>query len=235
VARLILALILLGATMWFLSRLGRLEPEARGRFIRRGALWGGVGLILLMVVSGRAPWFFAIIAGALPWLQRLSMLKSIYDRVRSMMGVETSGPSTIETRYLRVQLNPSSGKLSGTVMDGPQIGRSLDDMQRHELIALLREIEINDEDSKRLLESYIESRFSDWASSEWDADHALSSSQLSVEEAQAILGLEAGASQKQIVDAHRRLMLKLHPDRGGVDWLATKINQAKDRLTEDQV
>ena len=53
---------------------------------------------------------------------------------------------------------------------------------------------------------------------------------MSVEEAYAILGLSAGADAEAIKEAHRRLMVKLHPDHGGSDYLATKINRARDVL-----
>jgi len=62
-----------------------------------------------------------------------------------------------------------------------------------------------------------------------ESAHA-SSGQLSREQACAILGLSANPSAAEVTDAHRKLMQKLHPDRGGSDYLAAQINQAKDTL-----
>jgi hypothetical protein len=53
---------------------------------------------------------------------------------------------------------------------------------------------------------------------------------MSRSEALKVLGLEEGASEEQIRAAHRRLIIQTHPDKGGTNYLAAKINEAKDVL-----
>ena len=57
---------------------------------------------------------------------------------------------------------------------------------------------------------------------------------LSQKEALQILGLHDNPSQAEIQTAYKRLMSKIHPDKGGSDYLAKQINQAFSRLTDDK-
>ena len=50
------------------------------------------------------------------------------------------------------------------------------------------------------------------------------------DEALRVLGLSRGASPEDIKAAHRRLMAQFHPDHGGSNYLAEKINAARDVL-----
>jgi hypothetical protein len=111
---------------------------------------------------------------------------------------------------------------------------ALAELDLPDLLDLSREL-ASDEESLRLLETYLDSRFPIWR------DHmeaepgdrqggAPRSGGMTKEEAYEILGLEAGASPADIRKAHRRLMQRLHPDVGGSSFLAARINEAKDVL-----
>jgi hypothetical protein len=49
-------------------------------------------------------------------------------------------------------------------------------------------------------------------------------------EAYQVLGLAPGATEADIRSAHHRMMRSAHPDAGGSDWMAARVNMARDVL-----
>jgi hypothetical protein len=140
--------------------------------------------------------------------------------------------SRVRSQYLDMNLDHDSGKLSGQIVDGPNAGRSLNEFDLPQLMAIMAGF---DAESVALLESYLDRRFPAWRQ---DAQgngaggerRAPPGGKMTDEEAYQILGLQPGATRDEIGRAHRALMKKLHPDQGGSTYLAARVNEAKDTL-----
>ena len=198
-------------------------------------------VLLGLVLTGRLHWLFAFIGAMIPAVQRLLglivYLPAMQRLFRTFGGNKpsTGQTSQVETTYLRMELDHDSGKLTGQVKAGTLAGSTLHDLSLAQLLQLYDEYSRIDEDSKLLLANYIDrTHGTDWRTDQEESGQANQgtgqSHQINEQEAYAILGLEPGADEKSIIEAHRRLIQKLHPDRGGSSYLATKINQAKDIL-----
>jgi hypothetical protein len=217
-----------------------------------------VGLLLLVYLfvnadPARLAWIVkwtaivvaVLVVIALIWSERFAMLLTplmillpLWRRVRSMVsglsGPSAARDSTVETRFIRMTLDHDTGAMSGTVLEGRFAGMRLEELRPPELLALLRECRAEDEEAARLLEAYLDRVRSNWHD-EMAGDEARTappptSPDVTVEEAYAILGLAPGADAEAIREAHHRLMKQLHPDHGGTDYLASKINRARDVL-----
>ena len=116
--------------------------------------------------------------------------------------------------------------------DEPEVLGTISMASREQLDNLMAFCHREDADSAQLLASYLEQRFPDEPGTNENAQHQDSghSSGLTRAEALSVLGLADDATDEDIVSAHRTLIQKLHPDRGGNDYLAAKINEAKDFL-----
>jgi DnaJ domain len=117
------------------------------------------------------------------------------------------------------------------VLEGEFEGQFLSKLTRDELLRLLKECSV-DPRSAALLAAYLDRHHSGWRAQTDSGGPSgqPASGNMSPNEAREILGIDADASTDEITQAHRRLIHKLHPDRGGSTYLATKINQAKDCL-----
>ena len=200
--------------------------------LARGLRWTAIGLAGLLLVylllSERFAFLWTPLILTLPYWRRL---RSLFGGLRGASGGGAS--SDVETPYLRMRLDHDTGSMSGTVLAGSFTGARIEEMGRGDLLALLRECRAADEEGARLLEAYLDRLDPDWRH-QFAAGHGSapshSGSDMTVEEAYEILGLAPGADESQIKAAHHRLMMQLHPDHGGTDYLATKINRARDVL-----
>lgn len=237
--RLIL-LLAVGAVLYLaLRRIGNMPPhKRRGEYLKLAAAVAVVGVIIL-TLAGKMHWIGAAITGLLVFMrQSLPLLLRYFPLLTQLGGRAQASPrhSTVATDTLRMNLDLESGALSGEVLQGPHKGWRLDDMGREQLDELREYCAANDTEALQLLEGYLEQRFTDGAAQGDGANAsgsqstASSSGAMTRQEALEVLGLPADADREAIVDAHRKLMQKLHPDRGGSDYLAAKINQAKDLL-----
>ena len=140
--------------------------------------------------------------------------------------------SSVRTPWLEMELDHDSGDMRGTVLRGAHAGKRLDQLDRQALAALYAEAD--DPESKRLLEAWLDRTLGpDWRQDFEPRDEPPSqrvTTGMTRAEALKVLGLLEGASEEDIRAAHRRLMLQNHPDKGGSDYLASKINEAKDVL-----
>ena len=133
-----------------------------------------------------------------------------------------------------MELDHDTGAMRGRVLAGRHEGAMLDALDVATLTGFLSEI---DEESRALLMAYLDRREPRWREHA-QADAATSphgrrwssGGKMTEEEAYQILGVQPGASAKDIGLAHRSLMKKLHPDQGGSTYLAARVNEAKDVL-----
>jgi alkyl sulfatase BDS1-like metallo-beta-lactamase superfamily hydrolase len=130
-----------------------------------------------------------------------------------------------------VTINFANGSVDGEVISGNYEGKQLSELSADELKELSQQYKQTDRESFILLQAYMIRSGS--SSSQSDNQFKSNSfSDISNDEAYNILGLPTSASQEDIIKAHKRLMQRIHPDRGGSDYLAAKINAAKDQLTK---
>ncbi len=224
----LLGLVLLVASLLLLRWFVRAEPAQ----VKRIARW--VAIVLGIVIGG-----YLLFAGRhflaallLPALIVLLRLQPLWQRMKSAAGPSPGQTSEVTTRFLVMTLDHDSGAMTGTVREGRFAGRPLDSLDLDDLIELWQVCAAEDEQSARVLESYLD-RTQGEAWREKAADgraRGASAAPMTRDEAYEILGLEPGASEEEIRKAYRRLMQKIHPDQGGSDYLAAKINQAKDLL-----
>jgi hypothetical protein len=206
--------------VWLLMRgFVAVSPSDLAKGLRWAALGLGGALALVLILTGRLGPALALAAGLAPLVMRW--------RQASAPASAGGDRSEVQTEWLRMTLDHDTGRMEGRVRKGEFQGRHLVELGHDELLALWREIRAEDEGAASLLENWL-----DRAWPEWRAGGAATpkSGRMTAEEALQVLDLQPGATAGDIRAAHRRLMLKLHPDQGGSTWLAARLNEARDIL-----
>ena len=216
------------AARWFVNA----EPAQVVKALRWTLIAVAVVLGLLLISAGRHLLLFFLLPALLPFLMRS---RAIWRRAKAAAGPSPGQTSEVTTRFLRMMLNHDTGEMSGEILEGAFAGRRLEQLDEAELIALWRECRAADGQSAAVLEAYLDRTLGEaWRETAGAGGESASSPEgMSREDAFEILGLEPGASDSDIREAHRRLMQKVHPDHGGSNYLAAKINRAKELLLGD--
>lgn len=186
----------------------------RGMFLYAIGLVG-LGLLLLLNLKG-------YLSGA-PW-----------DAQSGTTATGRAKFTRVMTEYLEVELDHDTGNIRGRVLKGAFAGRRLEELVPAELARLWQDCRFADPQSAQVVEAYLDRVHPTWRDdmerAEGESPPGPTNGAMTRAQALDILGLKEGASEEDIRRAHRELMLKLHPDRGGSTFLAAKINQAKDVL-----
>ena len=226
-----LGFIALVGILYVLRGLSRVDPAALATVLRYTAIAVGLLGLGLLIVGGRIGLVMMAASLGYPLWRR-------WQARRQMAGIgqprgQTSG---IDTRYLSVSLDHDTGAVDGLVKQGRFKDRRLGELSQADLVLLLDEVRREDPEAVAVLEAYLDRIHGpEWrsAGASGGPEQPRSKAGMAREEALAMLGLSAGASETDIRDAHRRLMLKLHPDHGGSDYLAARLNEARDVLLGD--
>ena len=231
---LIIGLILLFLLMQGIKRFARMDAATAARLVRHGG--GVLGMIgaLLLLLRGRIG-LAAAVAGMMANFAGWRTTGAAPTGFRNVgAGARAGRSSTARSAMVEMQLDHDSGAVTGRVLSGAYAGRAVETLSRPELVALRRELMLDDPDGARLLEAYLDRRFAGWREADEGQRQGRGAGAMSRREALELLGLVEGASAADIIRAHRTLMKKFHPDHGGSTTLAARVNQAKDVLMQRQ-
>ncbi|BCW89009.1 hypothetical protein sos41_21640 [Alphaproteobacteria bacterium SO-S41] len=186
--------------------------------------WTGIA------VAGIVGLTFLVRRSVVPGLLALGLGAAILATLLRSGRPAVAGSSDVETDWLRMSLDHATGETEGVVLKGRHAGARLSELDVEALHDLLAEMRIADPQGALLLEAYLRRVHPDMEDGAGEAGAAPSAAAMGREEALEILGLGGDADEDAIREAHKRLMQQVHPDRGGSDYLAAKINLARDVL-----
>lgn len=205
----------------------KLDGGGVGQLARTMGGYALIGTAVSFLSTGR---YLPAIPLALTGLWLLGFLQ--------VAGLKSWASSTFprqRSALLDIGIDPATGRITGEVRGGRLAGRLIDSLSQADCMALVQDLSRQDPAGLRLFAIYLDGRFPGWredlqGGADTRSGHKPGAGVMTQQEAHKILGLAPGADESAIREAHRRLILKLHPDVGGSDALAALVNEAKDML-----
>jgi hypothetical protein len=231
---LLLALFALSGIVLMLRVYASASPASLTRAVRRASIASAALGALLLLFRVPLGFMFLAVSAILPLTLRWRALWPDF-------GAAPNRPrgkfSRIETKHLRMALDHDSGALDGLVLDGPYRDRMLSKLSLEQILEVRSVCLRDDPDGVPLIEAYLDrvhgAGWRERNSGRQSSDNATprhASSAMTREEALEVLGLQPTASEAEIRETYHSLMMKLHPDHGGSDYLAAQVNRARDVL-----
>ena len=226
----IFGLVLLALLLWALHAFTQVKPQTAAVVLKTGGGLGALAVAGLLGARGRLDIAIPLgltglgLLGWLPW-----SIPGLGARMRKSAGQV----SRVRSAFVEMELDHDTGKMRGRILAGRHEGSALDALDVATLAGFLPDI---DEESRSLLMAYLDRREPLWrenaqaGATAGSSHRGWSTGKMTEEEAYQILGVQPGASARDIGLAHRSLMKKLHPDQGGSTYLAARVNEAKDVL-----
>ncbi|MDP2700093.1 DnaJ domain-containing protein [Thalassospira sp.] len=210
---------------------------------------------MIAAVFASLPFLFRALKIGLLWplLRRMvAGTQGVGGMGQSRNGGGSGRVSEIKTAFLQMRLDHDSGQLGGFVVAGSLVGRDLDTLGIQDLQTLFVECCGATDQSHSVLETYLDRRRDCPGWRNWECVRRASGSGTSYHdqtgddraeaagrfqdgtmdavEARRILGVPETASRAEINQAYQNLIKAFHPDHGGSDYLAAKINEARSLL-----
>ena len=226
---LLFGLLFLIGMLWALDRFMRANPAVLAGRLKMYAGLAALAVAALLLTRGLGALAIPM-AGVGLWLLGLQGGFAGWPGSTHQVPGQTS---RVTTDHLDMEIDHDTGAMSGSILKGMFQGRSIGSLKPVELAHLWADCRFVDPQSARVVEAYLDRIHPTWREDMARGEAEMASGpdgRMHKEEAYEILGLSPGASPDDIRTAHRELMKKMHPDRGGSTYLASKINEAKDVL-----
>lgn len=226
----LLAVLILGYLAY--RSIKRLPPAQKRSTLIKYAVYLTIAILLIATFTGKIHWLGGVFAAALGFLKfGASTAIRFFPYVQTLRKAKIVNDPVFKTALLKVTFHIDSGRISGSILQGEFAGKSLNELSEQDFSVLEASTRDNDKRSFYLLKLIQQRLNPNQSNSQEFSPENLA--EPNIEEARLMLGLNENFTKKDLDLAYKRLMQKMHPDRGGNDYLASRLNVARDILLRD--